>query len=163
MEYGANSTSVFGMRLMWESLGYLSKRLESFHPGLPSDSARFQAAFGEPVYLHLSRQDKVAQTVSELRAEQSGLWHVWADGSERERLKPASTPVYNYQALSELVKIGEEHDIAWFNWFTQQGIEPVKLTYEELAADPQAVLATVLSLLIWIPLLLKVLNRKRQS
>ena len=147
LEYGTNDTSVFGMRLMWESFSNLSRRLELFYPGLMNDSARFQAAFGEPVYLHLSRQDKVAQAVSDLRAEQSGLWHVWADGSERERLKPEAEPVYDAQALVKLVSMAQEHDAAWISWFARQGLEPVSLMYEELATDPQAVLATVLSAL----------------
>ena len=74
LQEGEAGTPVFGMRLMWESVAELSKRLESFYPVLPSDSARFRSAFGSPRYLHLTREDKVAQAVSLLRAEQSGLW-----------------------------------------------------------------------------------------
>ena len=40
-------------------------------------------------YLHLSREDKLAQAVSDLKAEQSGLWHVFTDGSERETTDPS--------------------------------------------------------------------------
>ncbi len=81
VQYGTGATGLFGMRLMWESLGELSIRLKTFFPGRPSDSARFQSAFGLPVYLHLSREDKVAQAVSRLKAQQTGLWHLDAEGS----------------------------------------------------------------------------------
>lgn len=146
-QQGAGETKVFGVRLMWESVGDLSNRLASLYPGLASDSARFRAAFGTPVYVHLSRHDKVAQAISRLKAEQSGLWHVDADGTERERVKPGQTPVYDAQSISEQVAALEGHDAAWASWFARQEIQPVCLTYEALSADPQAALATILSAL----------------
>jgi LPS sulfotransferase NodH len=146
-QYGTNATPLFGMRLMWESVAGLSQRLESFYPGLPCDNARLEAAFGAPLYLHLSRKGKVAQAVSRLRAEQSGLWHVSTDGSERERLKPGREPVYDGRVLAELVGTLEEHDANWVNWFAQQQIAPLCITYEVLSSAPKAVLATVLSAL----------------
>ena len=42
----ANGTSVFGMRLMWESVADPSDRFASFYPDLPNDNARFQSALG---------------------------------------------------------------------------------------------------------------------
>jgi LPS sulfotransferase NodH len=146
-QYGSNGTEIFGMRLMWESVGDLSKRLDSLYPGLPSDSARFRLAFGSPLYVHLSREDKIAQAVSRLKAEQTGLWHISADGSERERLKQGQAPVYDARGLSMLVARSEEHDAAWTNWFAQQEVRPVRITYEALSTGPKAALATVLSAL----------------
>lgn len=142
---GTGGTDVFGMRLMWESVGDLSKSLNSLYPDLPCDGARFQAAFGPPVYVHLSRGDKVAQAVSHLKAEQTGLWHVAADGTERERLKAGRAPVYDSHTLAELVEELQAHDAAWATWFARQGTQPVSITYEALSSQPQAVLATVLS------------------
>ncbi|WP_108881905.1 Stf0 family sulfotransferase [Anderseniella sp. Alg231-50] len=147
LKYGAGSTELFGMRLMWESLGNLSDRLETLFPGLPSDSSRFQSAFGQPVYLHLSRQDKVAQAVSRCKAEQTGLWHVDADGTERERVKSGKAPRYDADELARLVRELEDQDAAWTGWFTRQGVVPVCITYEKLSSDPQTTLALVLSAL----------------
>lgn len=146
-QYGADGTAVFGMRLMWESLGDLLKGLGRLYPGLPSDSARFQSAFGSPLYIHLSRQDKIAQAVSRLKAEQSGLWHIASDGSERERLKPGHEPAYDTQYLSKLLVEYEQHDADWQSWFAQQDIQPVRITYEALSTEPQATLAIILSAL----------------
>ena len=145
LDYGTNGTPVFGMRLMWESLSGLSKRLHVFYPNLPSDSARFRAAFGGLRYLYLVREDKVAQAVSQLKAEQTGLWHVFADGAERERMKPGQVPVYDFRQLSKYVAESKQDDAAWQRWFAHQNIEPMRLTYEALASEPQAVLGTVLS------------------
>jgi LPS sulfotransferase NodH len=143
-QQGSDGTQVFGMRLMWESVGDLSKRLGSLYPGLPSHSARFRSAFGPPVYVHLSREDKVAQAVSRLKAEQTGLWHVAADGTERERLKPGQALVYDARGLSEYLAELERHEASWANWFARQRIQPVRITYEALSTEPQATLATVL-------------------
>jgi LPS sulfotransferase NodH len=143
-EYGSNRTPIFGMRLMWESVADLSIRLEKFYPGLSSDCARFKSAFGRPLYLHLSRENKVAQAISRLRAEQTGLWHKFSDGTERERLKSGREPAYDARVLSRLLATLEKHDAAWSTWFTQQNLEPLCITYETLSSEPQVVLASVL-------------------
>lgn len=135
------------MRLMWESLNGLSDRLDAFHPTLPNDNDRFEAAFGPCAYLYLSREDRVAQAVSRLKAEQSGLWHRFADGRERERLKDGRPPAYDVQRLSTLVAEAESHNTAWETWFSEQCVQPVRITYEALSNDPQGTLATVLSTL----------------
>jgi LPS sulfotransferase NodH len=147
LQEGTAGTRIFGMRLMWRDFGNLSKRLSVFYPDLSSDSARFRAAFGETCFVHLSRGDKVAQAVSRVKAEQSGLWHVDANGIERERVKPDQTPVYDARILSEQVAECEKHDSAWVNWFSQHNIQPVRITYETLSDNPQTTLAIVLSAL----------------
>lgn len=145
--YGTGSTSVFGMRLMWESLADLSNRLDSFFPGQASDSARFTSAFGPLVYIHLSRDDKIAQAVSRRKAEQTGLWHVDSDGTERERVKPGQAATYDADALMQLVTELEDQDAAWGRWFARQDVVPLSITYEMLASAPQASLALILSAL----------------
>lgn len=142
---GTAATRVFGMRLMWRDFGYLCKRLGVLYPDLSGDSDLLQAAFGSIRFVHLSREDKVAQAVSLVKAQQSGLWHADSNGSERERTKPEEVPVYDASILAEQVAEYEEHDAAWVNWFFQQKIQPIRITYEELSDNPQATLATILS------------------
>ncbi|MEO9875017.1 MAG: Stf0 family sulfotransferase [Anderseniella sp.] len=147
LKYGTGPTELFGMRLMWESLADVSARLADLFPGQTGDSARFRSAFGHPVYVHLSRNDKVAQAVSRRKAEQTGLWHVDADGTERERVKSGQAPSYDAHELSKLVKELEDHDAAWAGWFTRQDVVPVNITYEMLSSDPQTALALILTAL----------------
>ena len=141
---GAQGTGVFGMRLMWESVDLLSKRLAVYYPDHASEGARFSAAFGPLHYIHLSREDKVAQGISRLKAEQTGLWHVDMAGAERERLKPAMPAVYDAQALHHHVEQYRKQDAAWVSWFDEQGIHPLHITYETLADQPQATTDCVL-------------------
>ncbi len=145
LQEGTGQTSAFGMRLMWRDFDSLLKELNSIYPGIANDKAKLSAAFGPPQFIHLSREDKVAQAVSRLKAEQSGLWHINADGTERERLSPEFSPVYDAQVISDLVLEYERHDTAWNNWFAQQDIKPLHIKYEELAIDPPTTLAKILS------------------
>ncbi len=150
---GSAAGEVFGMRLMWELVGFLSTRLDRLYPGLSSDSARLRTAFGPISYVYLSREDKLAQAISRIKAEQSGLWHIDADSSERERLKPAQAPVYDAHRLAQQVAEYERDAVAWESWFAQQQIEPRRITYEELSSQPRATLAAVLSAIGLDPLI----------
>ena len=105
------------------------------------------AAFGPGRYVFLARRDTVAQAVSRLRAEQSGLWHVHADGRERERVKPHTAPVYDGAALAAFVAAAEAGTAAWETWFAGNGIAPVRCFYEDIAADPAAELIRLLAAL----------------
>lgn len=140
---GKGGTGVFGLRLMRENLDELSVILGRIHPGLPSDKARFEKAFGRVLYLHLSRQDKLAQAVSRVKAEQTGLWHVAPDGSELERVGPPGEPRYDFQRIRDEVSELEAFDLAWNIWFAQQDIIPLRIGYEGLAGDPAATLIAI--------------------
>jgi trehalose 2-sulfotransferase len=148
---GTAHAGIFGLRLMWPTVAELSGRLSAIYPDPLDDAARFELAFGKPLYIHLSRQDKVAQAVSLLKAELSGLWHCSADGTERERSAPPAPLVYDADRIAGLVKELETDNGAWNGWFVRFGIEPLRLTYEVLAAAPRAVLTQVLSALALDP------------
>ena len=147
LQEGAGGTPIFGMRLMWSQVSDLSNRLDYFYSRLSNDAKRFRAAFGPLQYIHLVREDHIAQAVSRLKAEQSGLWHIHADGSERERAKATRAPVYNAHSLSELVAEARRHNASWVTWFAKQEIQPLSISYESLSADPQGVLSKILSTL----------------
>lgn len=140
---GKSGTEIFGLRLMRENLKDLSAFLEVIFPHLPSDKARLEAAFGNILYIHLAREDKLAQAVSMVKAEQTGLWHIAPDGTELERLAPPKEPEYDFNRIACKVAQLEQDDRAWISWFDQQGIEPLRAAYESLSANPVAVLTHI--------------------
>lgn len=144
---GAAATDVFGMRLMWENLPELMVHLSQLHPERETDRSRLEAAFGKIVYIHLSRRDKVGQAISRLKAEQSGLWHMAADGSERGRIAPQQSPEYDADRIADLAEECRADDDAWHRWFAAQDLQPLKLDYEDLSADPRAAIVKVLDAL----------------
>jgi LPS sulfotransferase NodH len=133
---GTGGTGLFGLRLMRENLEDMTGLLDRVHPGLPSDSARIAAAFGRVLFIHLRREDKLAQAVSMVKAEQTGLWHIAPDGREVERLAPPQAPVYDPDRIARKLAQLEAQDAAWEPWFTQEGITPLRVGYERLSEDP---------------------------
>lgn len=141
---GEAETGMFGLRLMWGTVPEMRQRLRTIFAGAADDAALFDKAFGRPRYIHLRRLNTVAQAISRLRAEQSGLWHRSADGSERERSAPPAPEVYDADLIAGLMQEAEADNRNWDAWFATQKIVPLRLTYEELSATPQAALAKVL-------------------
>lgn len=129
---------VFGMRLQQAYLPSLAAMLGRVHPELPTVADRFERAFGPLTYVHLTREDKVAQAVSAVKARQTGLWHRHADGGERERSGPPAEPVFDAAAIGAEVDALTRADRAWRAWFERQAIDPLTIGYEALAADPAA-------------------------
>jgi LPS sulfotransferase NodH len=133
---GRGLTPIFGLRLMHHNLRDLLAMTDRAYPGLSSDSARLRAAFGDVLFVHLARRDRLAQAVSLVKAEQTGLWHIAPDGSEVERLAPPRPPVYDFDRIAATLADLEAQDAGWTAWFAAQGITPLRLWYEDLSADP---------------------------
>ncbi|MBL8895662.1 MAG: sulfotransferase [Rhizobiales bacterium] len=140
---GKAGTAIFGLRLMRENLDELSILLDLIYPGLPSDTARFEKAFGRILYIHLFRENKLEQAISYIKAQQTGLWHVAPDGTEIERLAPPQEPRYDFARLKEEVEKLEAYDAAWHAWFAAQDITPLRIGYEALSTDPAGSLARI--------------------
>jgi LPS sulfotransferase NodH len=140
---GKGGTVIFGLRLMRENLEELQAILGRIFPRLASGKARFEKTFGKLLYIHLSREDKLAQAISLVKAEQTGLWHIAPDGSEIERLAPPQEPRYDFERIKREAARLENDDAAWAAWFREQRITPLSVSYERLSANPAAILASI--------------------
>jgi len=152
---GLAGTDQFGIRIMWPSLPEIDARFTSLFPEARTTPERLAAAFGAPVYIRLSRKDKLAQAISRVRAEQTGLWHRHADGSERERVAPERAPEYDAKAVAAGIAEAEMYERNWTDWLEAHDITPVTLFYEDLADRPHATLAALLAALGHDPSLAK--------
>lgn len=144
---GTAGTGIFGVRIMWVSVAEAAARLERVHGGTADIAERFEQVFGPTLYIHLTRNDKVAQAVSLLRAERSGLWHLSADGSVLEGADKPEAVTYDADRLAAIVAELESDDAAWERFFTERRITPVRLVYETMTIDPQNALASILAAL----------------
>lgn len=133
---GRGGTPLFAMRLQQAYLGGLVEMLDRCYAGFPSDADRLAAAFGDVLYVHLTRTDKVAQAVSLVKARQSGLWHRNADGTERERSAPPQELRYDHAAIAREIAVQTRADDDWSGWFERQRITPHRIIYEEFVGDP---------------------------
>jgi LPS sulfotransferase NodH len=141
---GSAGTGVFGLRLMWASAVDATRRLDRALSADRDLAASLEAAFGPTLFVHVSRADKVAQAISRLRAEQSGLWHLAADGSVLEGTISPQPVAYDGARIAELVAELERDEVGWRAFFEARGIVPLGLVYEDVAADPSAALARIL-------------------
>ena len=144
IRHGTAETRIFGLRIMWASMGDAAERLARASGPHLDMGQQFALAFGQPLYVHVTRRDKVAQAISRLRAEQSGVWHLLADGNILEGTQQPQAVAYDRDRIAGFVAELMEHDAAWEKFFAARQIEPLCLEYEATAADPQAALRTIL-------------------
>ncbi|MDX8349983.1 Stf0 family sulfotransferase, partial [Cognatiyoonia sp. IB215446] len=91
--------------------------------------------------------DKLDQAISYIRAEQTGLWHRRADGTDLERQETRREEGYDPAAIRSQMAEFTEFDVAWRSWFDEQSVMPLQISYETLSRDPQKQLERILGAL----------------
>jgi trehalose 2-sulfotransferase len=144
LERGTTPNGVFGAKLMWGYLGDFATLLRGIDgmAGLRVP-VLLDRAFPGLRYIQITREDKVRQAVSLWRAVQTQAWRRDAAAEARA----AAEPVFSFRAINYLVRLLTAHDASWDAYFLGLGIEPLKVTYEELAAAREPVVRRVLGYL----------------
>ena len=135
---GTGGNGVCGLRLMWNMLGELVAELGG--AAVADQAALLEQIFGPTAFVHLSRRDGVAQAVSRHRAEASGIWHLGIEEAE----VPGAVG-YDFGRIAGYLDAVAAENVAWDGWFAANGIAPLRVFYEDLAADPGAVARLVLT------------------
>jgi trehalose 2-sulfotransferase len=145
LRIGKNGTGMFGLRQQAHGLAFLCEKLRIVCPEEATDAGRFNKVFGATRFIHLARPDKVDQAISYLKAMQTGLWHLAPDGSELERTAPHREPSYDKEEIEACVAMMQGYDRQWDDWFAREAIDPLRISYESLSADPIGTLRDVLA------------------
>jgi LPS sulfotransferase NodH len=143
LEQGTTSNGVFGAKLMWGYLGDFADLLRTIRgmAGFPLP-ALLAHSFPGLRYIQITREDKVRQAVSLWKAVQTQAWRQ----GDADRTASAADPVFSFRAINYLVRLLTAHDASWDAYFLGLGRPPqLKVTYEELAADPEPVVHRVLA------------------
>lgn len=88
-------------------------------------------------FIHIERRDKVAQAVSEAKRQQTNR-------SETLSLPDDRRLAYDFGRIQGALARIERESARWHAMFRRSGIEPIRVTYESLVADPDAVVDDVL-------------------
>lgn len=80
--------------------------------------------------IYLARRDRTAHAISYARATISGIWRKEQEGSAR------AEPDYSAAALATAEQWIEAQSAGWEDMFGNLRIEPLRLWYEDVAADP---------------------------
>jgi trehalose 2-sulfotransferase len=134
MQQRTTPNGVFGAKVMW---GYFD--------GLLSNLARIPVyrdlaepdllptIFPNLHYIQLTRHDKVGQAVSLWKAIQTWAWS-YEDASTSANKHPVRQLTFHFGAIDHLVQQIVADEDAWQQYFTDHGIEPFTVVYEELTA-----------------------------
>jgi LPS sulfotransferase NodH len=138
---GVFGTKVHGAQML------LFLRLASGKPWLHYEDrhAVVEQWFPDPTYVWLRRRDRVAQSVSWVRARQS---HIWWD-SDVDPAPPIGTPDpgsvrFDFEAIDRSIDSLSRWDAEWRTFFDAAGIEPVTVWYEDLIGDSRGCVDRVL-------------------
>ncbi|MFK7856214.1 MAG: Stf0 family sulfotransferase [Granulosicoccus sp.] len=144
---GTGNTGMFGLRMQRQSFGYFIKKLCVLINCCSSDSERIQTLFGRTQFIHLTRENKLEQAISYVKASQTGLWHQARDGTELERLSARKSPYYSADEIERKLKDFTDMDEGWESWFVDEGLNPLRICYEDLSNDPLGVTGQLLEYL----------------
>lgn len=89
-------------------------------------------------FIHLTRTDLLKQAISFVIAEQSRAWQ-----SFHSPVKEITDDDFDAKRIAGAMSGFRSRNQEWEEIFELFGIEPLRITYEELAADPDRVAATV--------------------
>jgi len=87
-------------------------------------------------FIRIERRDRLAQAVSLALARQT---HSWLSMQET-----VAEPQYDKHKIAHALAILDRDTRAWDRWFSVAKIQPLIVYYEDLVADPLAVLNTVM-------------------
>jgi LPS sulfotransferase NodH len=101
--------------------------------------ARWVERLPELRFIHLEREDLLGQAISLVKARQTQQF----TADELAVRQPA----YDKKALDRALHRISEGQMRWRRYFARNGIEPLRLTYEDLIAAPVQAVAGVVKLL----------------
>lgn len=88
-------------------------------------------------WIHVRRRDRVAQAVSWHKARQTGQWASWQPRR--------SAPTYVRAALARRMADIAAAEAGWASFFQEGGVEPLRVDFEDLVADPERTVRRVLA------------------
>ncbi len=85
-------------------------------------------------FVWLVRRDSWRQAISQYRAEQSRVWHLWRGKSIPE---DHSAVAFNATLITEMRDVLLRQNRLWRQWFQENGVRPLKISYERLSIKPE--------------------------
>ena len=137
---GRTPNGVWGGKLMWNQTPLLLDRAS----GLPDRSgagllAAIRDVVGEdPLLIHIHRPDVVSQAVSFWRAVQTRVWRGRPDPVRDARA------TYHAGAIAFVVKMLRDQEKGWQDWFAEEDVKPIEISYPVLWRNLTQVVADIL-------------------
>ena len=125
-------------RTMWHGvlLAFIERcrKIKGLPAGL-SDKAVLEATFPDIQFIYLYREDTLRQAISYLRAQQSKIWSMTkTDGPDFDEY------IYDPLKIEAYIRMLKKENARWEQWFKDQKITPLRITYKECVSQPLRVL-----------------------
>lgn len=142
---GSSTNGVFGVKVgMYEPFfGELVTTVgKTLPPGRrpPTRHGVMERVFPGLRYIWITRRNKVRQAVSWWKAIQTGVWHVSGRGGSKATRKPT----YSFLSVDRLYQECVMREAGWQEYFSEAGIIPLTVVYEDFVASYKETVAAVL-------------------
>jgi LPS sulfotransferase NodH len=136
---GMTPNGVWASKLMWGYLlDFLRRLRERPQTADLKPAEAIETLLPGVRYVHVRRQDKLAQAISLWTAVQTLAWR---DEGEEDG---GHDPVYSRAGIAHLLDQLTAQDQAWTSWFATAGIQPIVIAYEDFADDQRGTIAELL-------------------
>lgn len=140
--------ALFGTENFWTMMASLHRRRTSPSGwfGIKAHWSHFAKIAGNAAalktlnpqrYIRIRRSDRIAQAISGVIAQQTDAWISFHEAH--------GDPRYDFAMISRAIEVLDEQIRQWDEFFRSSGITPVDVEYEELVADPGAVVDRILT------------------
>lgn len=149
---GTTSNGIFGVKLSGNESGLRNfvKKISPL-PFVDSDASvpeQLESVFPGLKYIWVTRRNRIRQAVSEMKAVQTGFWSSfhyetrkqWAAANKGE-------PQFDLELLEEKLLRFLLEDAFWAEFFSEHGIQPYVLVYEDFIQDLEGTLRALLRFL----------------
>jgi LPS sulfotransferase NodH len=117
---------VFGSKMSYEHRAALDEQLGSVIPGY----RRIDDLLPRHRWVWLVRRDKILQAISWCRAENSSNW-----AATRSDIPKPDDSSYDFLHILSRVMLIHTGELAWETYFSENGIDPLIVTYEDFFKD----------------------------
>lgn len=154
IDENCSDNGVFSVKVMSKYLPFIEDCLAKDSNVTGSDTffPNFANAFDNPIWIYLKREDILGQAISRYISNATGVFHnlesqghsksaqILSEKGEKNYNKDIN---YNYGLINiSLQNSAREHTI-WDHFFKTNGIEPIRLTYEDCIDDYESYLNTI--------------------
>jgi LPS sulfotransferase NodH len=135
---------VFAVKIHRNQLSRAVKYACQEEPGI-DDVALLASWLPQPRFIFLRRLDTIRRAVSHYRALQTGMW--WNDGTRRNNHRAVvdgASPPIDPAKIHRLLQSCALQEWQWEDFFRRAGINPLRISYEDLVLDLDRTIAQVL-------------------
>lgn len=128
---GTTPNGVFASKLKWPNMPYLGEMLDALpQRGGPPLAKHLDSRFPNLRYVWVTRRNKLRQAVSLIKARQSAQWKAMS-----AQANGSGAADYNFYLVDMAFRQIVQEECAWERFFTDAGIVPFTVVYEDLVRD----------------------------